>query len=394
MIGPHPNKNYTAADIEQYHNGSMPAEEAHALERAALDDPFLSDAIDGYMHAATPAADIAFLKQQLQSRSGKVIAITAKKRPVWLRVAAMVALLAGLGWMVYRLSGKMEHDIAVQTNAAPQPKEESLPEQPAADSVSVGLEKTAATTQMRRQDEEKEVINKETVVAKSKAPEMMDQELLSSTPAPDTMAVLESAAAVPMAMKSRIAAKNTPIHTFKARVVDERDSPVPFALVTDIKRDTAIVADFVGTFSITAPDSTLTATVSAAGFQPQQIALHQNDSNTAIVLQRSGSQLQEVGVTAMGTRNNVRLEAVEPLQGWERLNAYVAETITDAEQDTKAPDGDVILSFDVDKRGNAIDIIVEKTLCPSCDSTAVRIIKENKWRKKNKTTRAKAHIRF
>ena len=41
-------KIYSAADIERYYNGLMSASERHALEKAALEDPFLSDAFEGY----------------------------------------------------------------------------------------------------------------------------------------------------------------------------------------------------------------------------------------------------------------------------------------------------------------------------------------------------------
>ena len=38
------NNGFTAGDIERYHSGKMSPEERHALEKAALDDPFLAGA--------------------------------------------------------------------------------------------------------------------------------------------------------------------------------------------------------------------------------------------------------------------------------------------------------------------------------------------------------------
>ena len=40
--------NYSIEDIERYLNGNMTAKEMHELERAALNDPLLADAIEGY----------------------------------------------------------------------------------------------------------------------------------------------------------------------------------------------------------------------------------------------------------------------------------------------------------------------------------------------------------
>src|SRR5580658_5011441 len=52
------NKNnipYSASDIEKYRKGELSAREMHDLEQAALDDPFLADAIEGLMqHPAIP----------------------------------------------------------------------------------------------------------------------------------------------------------------------------------------------------------------------------------------------------------------------------------------------------------------------------------------------------
>ena len=42
------NNGFTAGDFERYHNGSMSPLEMHQLEKAAMEDPFLADALEGY----------------------------------------------------------------------------------------------------------------------------------------------------------------------------------------------------------------------------------------------------------------------------------------------------------------------------------------------------------
>ena len=83
---------YTAADFQRYHDGTMPAGERHALERAALEDPFLSDALEGYGRASSPREDLSALRARLGRRM--------ERRPVtrmaamgWWRVAAAVAMI-------------------------------------------------------------------------------------------------------------------------------------------------------------------------------------------------------------------------------------------------------------------------------------------------------------
>jgi TonB family protein len=110
--------NYTAADIEKYHKGLLSSKQMHEMEKAALDDPFLSDAMEGY---TTPgvnmATDIADLKNRLaeKTQSGKVVAMnTATKKFQWWRVAAAVLLFGGLAALAnqFFFNNEKKNDIA------------------------------------------------------------------------------------------------------------------------------------------------------------------------------------------------------------------------------------------------------------------------------------------
>ncbi|HKB43076.1 MAG TPA: hypothetical protein VKC90_01760, partial [Chitinophagaceae bacterium] len=110
MANEHNIKTFTAADIEQYHKGLLSAKERHALEKAALDDPFLADALEGYAVAGVNAeTDIAELKKRLAERidERKVIPINTSgslSSYTWLRIAAMIVLIAGAGLLVYQFA--------------------------------------------------------------------------------------------------------------------------------------------------------------------------------------------------------------------------------------------------------------------------------------------------
>jgi hypothetical protein len=64
-------KQYTADDILKYHQGMLNANEMHALEKAALDDPFLSDALDGFENNEYAQRDINELKEKLSFKQHK-----------------------------------------------------------------------------------------------------------------------------------------------------------------------------------------------------------------------------------------------------------------------------------------------------------------------------------
>ncbi len=111
-------KHFTAADIEKYHKGLLSAKEMHDLEKAAMDDPFLSDAMEGYaVDGVNSAADITELKNRLGERvEGAKILPLEKSRPSsfrLLRAAVAIVFVAGAGLLVYQFAfNKKSADIA------------------------------------------------------------------------------------------------------------------------------------------------------------------------------------------------------------------------------------------------------------------------------------------
>ncbi|MGZ8554068.1 MAG: carboxypeptidase-like regulatory domain-containing protein, partial [Chitinophagaceae bacterium] len=101
-------KTFTAVDIEKYHKGLLSANEMHAIEKAALDDPFLADALEGYASAVNVDADVAELRSRLAKRTeeeNKAVPVATGQTVsfYWWKVAAMFVLIAGAGLIVYRL---------------------------------------------------------------------------------------------------------------------------------------------------------------------------------------------------------------------------------------------------------------------------------------------------
>jgi hypothetical protein len=112
-------KNFTATDIEKYHKGLLSPKEMHELEKAALEDPFLADAMDGYTVAGVnPDTDIAELKNRLAGKTeekARVVPLynTTRSSFPWMRVAAAVVIIAGAGLLSYKfLYNTQKVDIA------------------------------------------------------------------------------------------------------------------------------------------------------------------------------------------------------------------------------------------------------------------------------------------
>ncbi|MEP7375023.1 MAG: carboxypeptidase-like regulatory domain-containing protein [Chitinophagaceae bacterium] len=122
---------YTAADIAKYHKGLMPGKARNALEKAALDDPFLADALEGY---AIPSLDsdndIAELKKRLSDRieqnKEKPLAPVLRSSFSWWKVAAVVILVFGAGFLVYQFGLNNKHEeIAANNKKEPAHAEET-----------------------------------------------------------------------------------------------------------------------------------------------------------------------------------------------------------------------------------------------------------------------------
>jgi hypothetical protein len=335
----------------------MSVAEMHALEKAALDDPFLADALEGYAYTQTPSADLASLQQRLQERIEK----KEEKRSLfyignsWMRTAALFILFAGAGWLVYQTLSTGPQDIAT-TQQAPESVPVATPEN-AKDSLAVSTDAAAneapVTTrqQPRKEQRQGKGVQQESMARKQTSdppPTMM-----LSIPADDSSAIQGQVASQAMTL---------------------RELPV---------YDSARQKDVV---------------VRKSEFTPAP--LPDTIRNLDVVLKRNEAALEEVVVmnkrakTAPVRRMNVTIDTLEPAGGWSRFDDYIANNLHAPEElQSKPRRGEVVLAFDVDKNGEPVNITVVKSLCVKCDEEAIRLLKEGpKWKKIK--MKGKVTIRF
>ncbi|WP_315816284.1 hypothetical protein [Paraflavitalea speifideaquila] len=99
-------KQYSAADIQRYLEGKMLPAEMHALEQAALEDPFLADAIEGMQQtlaqhdASLVDTHLQQLGEQLQERVHKNDSKPARVIAFawWKAAAAAIIVITGSIW--------------------------------------------------------------------------------------------------------------------------------------------------------------------------------------------------------------------------------------------------------------------------------------------------------
>jgi hypothetical protein len=128
-------KLYTAADFASYHAGTMPVHDMHALEKAALEDPFLSDALEGYVYTPTATNDIEKLQEKL--KLGKQITSPVKliTNKTWWRVAASIVGILGIGYLFYATNKNEDTNSLAKNEELKEIKIDSINKKINADSI-------------------------------------------------------------------------------------------------------------------------------------------------------------------------------------------------------------------------------------------------------------------
>ena len=204
---------YSASDIERYRKGELSAREMHELESAALEDPFLADALEGMeIHRAlreqnptgqttapptipTFDEDLALLETRLKDR----VARTGRKTRIFSlrpasRAAAAIILLLGLGTAAYysllRRSGTRE-PLATSTSTRPAaiPPADTTRTASAADSSGISIP-AEPVTQKRSHD-------KAIVLMQQKRKALKGSYAVGSLPASSLLARAEEKRALP-----------------------------------------------------------------------------------------------------------------------------------------------------------------------------------------------------
>jgi|GEM_PF-859753 len=149
-------KQYSAADIQLYLDGKMSPAEMHALEQAALDDPFLADAIEGMQEtlvhhdANLIEAHLWDIHQKIEDRTRKQS--SGKTRVIafrwWQVAAAAVIVVTGSLWG-YNYFQQKASAVAAQDQLAIAKQESYRKTAPAVDSSPVAASEHVPSTAAR-----------------------------------------------------------------------------------------------------------------------------------------------------------------------------------------------------------------------------------------------------
>jgi hypothetical protein len=390
------NNGFTVSDIERYYSGKMSPEERHALEKAALDDPFLADALEGYGFTSTPTADVAKIQARLdeQLKQKKVIPLFQKYK--WLSVAAIFLIIAAAGWFAYDISNKgNQPSVAVQKEKEAGESSDYTMLKP-----QISVDSSMNSTVDKKLNNKKETGKKETN-DNNPSNEQIPEGLVV-TDAVDNQSNAYYKRESNLNSERRLSAPQNQIGGNNGRFNNiQRVDISRNNNASTVQRGNDIASNNVS--------RTEGYNYSKAGQPAARVRAMQQDDTVKhfdIVLRPlprdSQPPMQEVVVVGYGAQKKamdkypkVTIDTLEPAEGYVKFDDYVINNLKMPEElQTKTLSGEVQLAFDVDQNGQPVNITVVKSLCEKCDEEAIRLLKEGpKWKKKEKK-KGKITIKF
>lgn len=437
---------YSASDIQRYLKGEMSTEEMHAIEKAALDDPFLADAIEGYQNVVAEGREksVAFALEDLNKKFDERTRPAARVVPIryskWWQISAAAVILVIIGVAIYNNQLSLDKPTDQKLAATEKKEADSSSPSKAEDKLST----FSPPTDTQRSQDAKPVKPAPGSVAKEQAPAPVARQHNNSAPKKTT--AQKSSRSIPkedertddenkdVAVKAKqepaaspivsndtnrfrqpdavsastevLARKNNQLaeqlNNFSGRVVDPTNKPLPHANVQVIQNKTSFVTDQSGNFNFAVKDSIVDVQVALVGFEQRNFRLQNSIAANNLVLEPSKSDLNEVVVSGYGkkrqndvSKSTVKVQDAVPEIGWIEYEKYL-EKNKKLTPETPPLYGQVSISFQVDEKALLSDFRIEKSLSPQHDKEAIRLIKEGPaWKLSNgNKTRITVIVKF
>lgn len=426
-------------DIEKYLQGKLTSHEMHLLEKRALDDPFLADALEGQSSINQDAlqSDLKKLHIELAERTRQ----NSKQVILWwqlpARIAAGIIALAVTGYVIYNLLQERKNDSPLALNkpqaeivlplekreqSTTEAETEPLTENSEPKTHSPQYESRSTIASKSKDEFESEVAEPndlkssvEELSAPSVPPpnegtdapltdkkeeeQLSDRELHSPSPQPverdisSTRSDAKQKKSTP-AKEDRLPASTIEIAkesekkpaTVKGKVIDAEDgSPMPGVVVTVKGTTTRAVTKEDGGYKLSLPEDTQgSLAFSFVGMQNLEVPIAFTDSVNA-KLSPDYASLNEVvvvGYTAPFDENykgekEYNYKSAEPVGGRREYKKYLTQSMRYPHEalDNKIQ-GRVTVQFTVETNGVLNDFKVLKGIGYGCDDEVIRLVKE------------------
>ena len=413
--------------IKKYLEGKLDAKAMHQLERRAMDDPFLMDALEGYDQAdGAQEGNLADLSTRLQQRVETNVRRIIPWIPISVAASVLVVLGAGL-WLFTNNNQPVEQQKRVAVEIKVPAKEPALSAPAPVLSQGDTLKAKSAPAQYADNYNAKVNSNRQPVISEDKnarasAPSSLSGYMAEPSPAAlkpaptleekqiarlykDTVPVnemivsefkakkkIDTSKGNAMVYKSAQKATTDQVLTGKVEGVTTRPAntdgvpqktfngiviakdggkPITGAVVKVAGSTHGVVTDANGKFTLPNVSDKQTVTVNYLGYNTKQVKANTGDSLN-ITLDPNNSSLAEVVVASPNKSNNseATYEDARPKEGWKAFDKYLEKNAISTDGQT----GKVKLSFTVDAKGNLSNFKVIKSLSKIADQKAIDLI--------------------
>ena len=448
---------WSAEDIEKYLSGKLTPVQMHAMEKAALDDPFLAEAMEGYesMKGKDWNTGLVALRQQFAEVKplAKLIPINKSSGRWWKAVAAILVIGCGTT-LTYLVTKDKSTDPETQqiaqnitkekTTDTRDPGTSTAPEKTAVQPVQISPAENKPANKMVTTQNSRPVMADSAFVFK---PAKQDPVTLSKnegkiapdrdkdiapvsngktditvtsnsnmTSAETTVNNTKANNAPPVAIadeeKKRAKQhpntgyKSQPLNrSFSAQVFGQDNLPLPFSNISIKSENFGTYTDVKGNFSLVSSDSILTVDVRSVGYLPRTYTLRSNQAQQRIVLAEDEIVLKEKTVIKDRQTTNNRLSRratlikdsvvnVEPADGWDNYSTYIANNIEFPDDILQqGKHGEIGISFEVKSNGTISNIKIDHSDCNDCGELTRRLIEQGPQWKLTKGKKASAKVK-
>ncbi len=398
---------YTFADIEKYVSGKMNTAEMHELEKAALEDPLLDEALDGYRNAFQPGKpDI--LKKNLAAVNSKIAqrmtTSGASRNDLWFRIAAavLVILICGYLFKVFIKDHPTPTALPVAQDISKVVKDKTA----IADSVSTGAGLIKNNTSGGKEIHtspaaaQKDNISGTTIGKNNPAtqnttnnPPSTDgnsYSYSSNLPAPANInhEITPVNRSNKFIKKEKTLASNDAYSNnrmammyFRGKVTDNKGIPISYTTVIINSRKQSRT-DALGYFNLPYPDSAVNLTFIAANYTSKEIRMIAGEYKKIILETSRVNFIQNKNVNSAAEVRVINKNAAEPKDGWQKYLQYLTSQVSNSVYDTgEKVTGEIIVDFWIDQDGEPGNFTFEKTISEDVES-AIRdlIINGPEWK--------------
>ena len=366
-----------------YIRGARKGKEAHRLEKEAMRDPFLADALEGYSRVGNGADEqIEELRRRIRAR-----AVRKRNHAVVWSIAASLLIGVCIGSYFLFQEKPLSDEARMAMEQAVHPKPLSVYEEEKKDELAEAVIKDSAGPSKKLISESKK---KKMLAPSSEVPQIMTQELMEEA-LEATIDDEPSAMDKKMVMRASVVndssfnAKVAVVGKVRGKVTDPSGEPLVGATVRVKGTNQGTISDENGDFTLKT-DGNRELSVDYIGYESVVLPAD-TTKDLLIAMNVDDATLDEVVVVGYGSQPKSSVTGAimslkmsgtpQPSIGRKAFRRYLKENLVHpSDKECARAKGKVILTFRVDKDGRPESISVKKGLCASADKEAIRLIEE------------------